>query len=540
MANGQQQKYDLSTAAQDPSFVNASAQDKIAFLSAHDPDFAKASPKDKAGYLNHILGYDQPSSVERQAQGLTQDQQEAAYSRAYANERERGGLVLSDADVATLGLGGIGAGRSIATQGIKAAAKPIIKGVIGAAGGSAAGAYGGREIGRVFGNPDAGAQIGATVGGFAGGFLGMGREPLPEEGPYVPASKSPGPYRGPASLPKPEPEPTMVPAAQSPGAYRGPSSLPKSAVEPTVIPTAKSPGPYRGPSSVTAPVRTSPFVGATSSNAPLSEVPLPSAGAYDPPSVPVPGLSRTPTPIRTSPFGNATPSNALNANIQIPQAGAYNPPVAEVPGVSSPYAPPTGIKGSIAKPSGRLILSPEEARAESVMQGIAKTRASQHGTLYAAGMRPAGGGRVPMTPTGTETFEYGGQKSAYEPPSPYSRTGGAEGPYSPPSEAQNYFDSLSAHEPDVEFVGNPSGPRGNASGAPGGGGLEEQARAASGTKYYRESPGGQRTEISGLGAQDSKASPGQRIIQVDAKGNEIVLDQKSVDPRAIGRHRGKL
>lgn len=65
MGNGQQSTYDLSSVAQDPGFVNASAQDKIAYLSAHDADFAKASPKDKAGYLNHILGYDQPSSIEQ-------------------------------------------------------------------------------------------------------------------------------------------------------------------------------------------------------------------------------------------------------------------------------------------------------------------------------------------------------------------------------------------------------------------------------------------------------------------------------------------
>lgn len=64
MADGQQ-AYDLSSVAQDPGFINASAQDKIAYLSAHDADFAKASPKDKAGYLNHILGYDKPTDIEK-------------------------------------------------------------------------------------------------------------------------------------------------------------------------------------------------------------------------------------------------------------------------------------------------------------------------------------------------------------------------------------------------------------------------------------------------------------------------------------------
>jgi hypothetical protein len=64
------------------------------------------------------------------------------------------------------------------------------------------------------------------------------------------------------------------------------------------------------------------------------------------------------------------------------------------------------IIGSIARPSGRIVLTPEEVTANDRMLRLAKTRASEHGLQYAAGMRPAGGGRVPMTPTGTEVSGY--------------------------------------------------------------------------------------------------------------------------------------
>src|SRR5271155_2553186 len=142
-----------------------------------------------------------------------------------------------------------GIGESIATRGLgptlSAVAKPVARTVVGAAGGSAAGGYGGRELGRIVGQPEAGAQIGATVGGLAGGFFGGMKGEPPE---VFPVSKSPGPYRGPSSVPTPSPEPTVVPAAQSPGPYRGPSSVPAN-----VGKVSEGPGPYTGPSSVPKP-----------------------------------------------------------------------------------------------------------------------------------------------------------------------------------------------------------------------------------------------------------------------------------------------
>jgi hypothetical protein len=93
-----------------------------------------------------------------------------------------------------------------------------------------------------------------------------------------------------------------------------------------------------------------------------------------------------------------------------------------------------GVTGSVPKPSGRLVVLPQEAAALDQLQRIAKTRASQHGMLYAAGMRPAGGGRVPTTSTEITTTEYPGPRpdigpDAYAPPEALQ---GNPSPFDPP------------------------------------------------------------------------------------------------------------
>jgi len=100
-----------------------------------------------------------------------------------------------------------------------------------------------------------------------------------------------------------------------------------------------------------------------------------------------------------------------------------------------------------------------------------------------------------------------------------------------PNPAEEYLNSLNRNVPEVEendFVG----PRINASGEPGGGGLEEQSRlkteSGQGVKYFRENVGGQRQPLEGLGRQDLRAGPGQRIIRVDANGGETVLDAQPI------------
>ena len=75
--------------------------------------------------------------------------------------------------------------------------------------------------------------------------------------------------------------------------------------------------------------------------------------------------------------------------------------------------------------------------------------------------------------------------------------------------------------PEVEHVAEPTGPRGNGSGAPGGGGLEEQARQASGARYFKVSPGGKSSPIIGLGAQDANVPRGWKIMQRFPDGTEM-------------------
>ena len=103
-----------------------------------------------------------------------------------------------------------------------------------------------------------------------------------------------------------------------------------------------------------------------------------------------------------------------------------------------------------------------------------------------------------------------------------------------PSEADRYLQSLGREVPEVE-LGEETGPRANASGQPGGGGLEEQGRIqaenAVGVKYFREDAGGKRTPLIGLGRQDLRANPGGKIIRVEANGQETVLDARPIARR---------
>jgi len=117
-------------------------------------------------------------------------------------------------------------------------------------------------------------------------------------------------------------------------------------------------------------------------------------------------------PPASGPAPNYRPG--ITGDRNFPGNGAYSSAItsgrpAEIVTMSR-GTPKEGIRGSVANPSGRLVLSPEEALSEQQMLEIARRRASQNGLQYAAGMRPAGGGRVPMTPTGTTTIPYPGPR----------------------------------------------------------------------------------------------------------------------------------
>jgi len=81
----------------------------------------------------------------------------------------------------------------------------IVRTLGGAFGGAALGGYGGRRLGGLVGHPEAGERLGTVGGSLLGGY-GAYKTVPPEPPPEVfPVSKSPGPYRGPSSVPTPEP-----------------------------------------------------------------------------------------------------------------------------------------------------------------------------------------------------------------------------------------------------------------------------------------------------------------------------------------------
>lgn len=129
----------------------------------------------------------------------------------------------------------------------------------------------------------------------------------------------------------------------------------------------------------------------------------------------MPKQIQAPTEVaKPEPFPGAVSSARPIGNAQLPPVGSVQLPkvIPQAEPITAIDVPSEeGVRGSLPKPSGRLVLLPEEARAVDRLQGIAKRRASEHGTLYAAGMRPAGGGRVPFTPTGTTTSEFGGPRT---------------------------------------------------------------------------------------------------------------------------------
>ncbi len=170
------------------------------------------------------------------------------------------------------------------------------------------------------------------------------------------------------------------------------------------------------------------FLGPSAADAFLpNRPPQPSVfGAYEDPN---PALGTPENPAYHSKLPTRLPPN-LRGDPFSPTPPAYQSPLGDIPSEE-------GVAGSVPKPSGRLILLPQEAAAQDQLQSIAKARASQHGMLYAAGMRPAGGGRVPMTPTGIVTTEYPGPRTEVDPDSAYAPPSSLQGnpsPFSPPEE----------------------------------------------------------------------------------------------------------
>jgi hypothetical protein len=84
------------------------------------------------------------------------------------------------------------------------------------------------------------------------------------------------------------------------------------------------------------------------------------------------------------------------------------------PGVASSAVGEGGIPGTTAAIKGRLVLTPQEAATNSRMLDLAKKRAVERGHMFAGGMVPEEGRKVPRMPTMTETQESPGPKMTFD------------------------------------------------------------------------------------------------------------------------------
>ncbi len=309
--------------AADPDFAKMDIGEQRKALAAHDPDFAKMADSDITSFVSAHQGIETPDAVAQSRAALASKVQPTPTLGDMVNRqvpRPPGSgeeaMLATGAPPAAEALSAIGTAGQLKADPV-GTLRALLKGAVGSATMAYAGGHAGRYLagkGTLI-NPDTAENIGkvggALIGGLGGG-LGMGEKPEPE-----------------------------------------------------VFPVSKSPGPYRGPKSVPKPVAPEPELGSPDNPGWMSKLP-----------------TRMPKPAPT------------------PWAEAQSAP---------------GVPGSLPKPSGRLVVLPEEAQSLDQMSKIATKRAKDNGMFYAAGMRPAGGGRVPLTPTRTNTAEINATKPGKSP-----------------------------------------------------------------------------------------------------------------------------
>lgn len=303
---------------------------------------------------------------------LTNDVQEEGYRRAYGAENKPGKFVMSDMDVATAGLGGMGIGKGIATRGAKAMVRPVARTVLGAAGGSALGGYGGREIGGMFGDKgrETGGQIGATVGGLAGGYAGA-------RGMKVPSGRM-GLLESVMGTPEAEP------IAKPPSVVGTSTATPVGNA--TLPPVPATPEPPMTLGARTAAARTAPASTSGVTRVPVPRSPLPGdpnlMGSVPRPELPemagrgVPGaadqqrLLGEPV-IYTPPEGYPQPRSVTNLSERIPQP--------ESPSLSqrTTMAPEDDLEMARRGASGRETIDEEVARREQESAQSAESQRQQ-------------------------------------------------------------------------------------------------------------------------------------------------------------------
>lgn len=173
----------------------------------------------------------------------------------------------------------------------------------------------------------------------------------------------------------------------------------------------------RGAENVTGPKEAGSRAGKTPSMSPITLDQVPGQ-PYMPrprgvsPVAPIParsGLMLPPARPSPPPLWSGTTGNAAEPVMPMAKSPSLRGTATmggEAPATMRSNIPPEdAIKGTIANPKGRLILTPSEARAHAQMEKLAKIRAHSNGMQYAGGMRPAEG-KVPARPTPTYEEEY--------------------------------------------------------------------------------------------------------------------------------------
>jgi len=294
-----------------------------------------------------------------------------------------------------------------------------------------------------------------------------------------------------------------------------------------------------------APVRTSPFEGASSSANPKGDFPLPEPrGAQQPQMVRI--EPDNPAGGRLEPVRGDTRATSAKVQEIVNQATGSQPLKADVPlrEQLTPEGDPIKAKypdpavRQMVRANGEEIVQAANGNPETLKAIHDLTRVDLRQALINAGedmgqqtvsnSKFAGEGSIGRQEAFARLLKKGISPEEIVRLAKQTPEGGRLQPV--------------GEEPEIEVI-EPSGPRGNASGEAGGGGIEEQSRQSSenaqGVKYFRESPGGGRQPLIGIGRQDLRAGPGQKIIRVEANGHETVLDAQPARAGALRPIRGK-
>jgi hypothetical protein len=403
----------IAQALADKDFLAAKPQEQIDYLSSIDPDFKNAKPEEQAAYMLHVLPQRPASDYGKPIQSTSQVGPQPSFFSNVRNRMQQPSF-LQMFNPATLAQPLSAVAGAIQDRLRQSPAKVPGTGVT--VGQATQNAQDWANMAGTEANVLSLPMLGETAVG-AGQAIreGMASEQV--------GNRIASALRNPAT------------ARQSqlgrPGSVKQilPPSMQRWTVPDWMIPkgdvgTPTNPGPFmeipgRMPKPAAIPEPVDPVAAAVKSRtaAWLPARIKPQAPPETPPASPFAGM--TPSAGPGVPKGPATlfPPAATSRNVTAPMQPTFvskfeAPAQQPTPFTAQPEAQSAeGIPSSVPKPSGRLVVLPQEAQALEQMQKIATKRASEHGMQYAAGMRPAGGGRVPMTPTKISTMEFPGPRS---------------------------------------------------------------------------------------------------------------------------------